>query len=277
MLIERLYRELPRAYRFFERALAVEKEEYGLSYISSAAAAEAAVCPRAAAYRAAEEEVEVFARALRDRVKYAVMLGMADEGHVDVLAKRASRGEAEAFKSLLRIGRDIGPEDLAPILPRLKEEFEAARRASRKVVVTAARGLVREAAAYVKYAEVYPYAGMGHRHGVHLFYAVAGVGADHVYLFRVARDRERARRLALAEGDVAAAAFRRRRVKLHIYVPGEAIYSYLEDAADPTPKYRALIGGQCRPGPACASCRYKEVCECVGDIPRRRRDGSQRP
>ncbi|MEL9991403.1 MAG: hypothetical protein QXP98_07555 [Thermoproteus sp.] len=277
MLIERLYRELPRTSKFFERALALEKEEYGLSYISSAAVAEATICPRAAAYRAADEEVEVFARALRDRVKYAVMLGIADGRHVDLLARRASRGEAEAFKSLLHIGRDVGPEDLTPILPRLKEEFEAARRASRKVVVTAARGLVREAAAYVKYAEVYPYVGMGHRYGNYVFYAVAGIGVDHVYLFRIARDRERAKRLALVEGDVAAAAFRRGRVKLHIYVPGEAIYSYVEEAADPTPKYKTLIGGECRPGPACASCRYKEVCECVGDIPRRRRDGSQRP
>ncbi len=274
MLIDELYRAFPKNERFFERALRAEKEEEGFSYASSASVALTLLCPRAAAYKAAEEEVSVFARALRDRVKYAVMLGIADEGQVDLLTKRALRGDGEAIRALSRIGRDIGPDDLGPILPRLKEEFEAARRASRKVIVTAARGLVREAAAYVKYAEPYPYAGMGHRYRDYVFYAVAGVGMDHVYLFRVAKDGGRAKREALAEGDVAAAAFRKSAVKVHIYVPGVAIYSHFERAADPTPKYKALIEGECKPGPYCKVCRYKEVCECVGDIPRRRHAGS---
>ncbi|AEA12247.1 hypothetical protein TUZN_0758 [Thermoproteus uzoniensis 768-20] len=274
MLIDRLYRDLARNIRFFERALALEKEAYGLTYVSSRAVAEAAVCPRAAAFRAAEEEVEVFARALRDRVRYAAMLGIVEGSYVDALTKRAARGDRQSAEALLRIGRDLGPGDISAILPRLREEFEAARRAAGKVVVTAARGAVREAAAYVKYAEVYPYAGMGHRYGNYVFYAVAGVGVDHVYLFRLARSREAGKRLALAEGDVAAAAFKKENIKLHIYVPGEAIYSFFEKASDPTPKYKALIEGECRPGRACASCRYREVCECVGDIPRRRHAGS---
>ncbi|MCI4465334.1 MAG: hypothetical protein JHC22_06055 [Thermoproteus sp.] len=277
MLIERLYRDLPRNLRLFERALSLEKEIYGDTYVSSRAVAEALLCPRAAAFRAAEEEVEVFARALRDRVKYAAMLGVADAGYVDALTKRAARGDRNAVKALLRVGRDLGPGDISAVLPKLKEEFEAARRAAGKVIVSAARGPVRRAAAYVKYAEVYPYAGMGHRYGDHVFYAVAGVGPDHVYLFRLARSRDRGRRLALAEGDVAAAAFRKNNIKLHIYVPEEAIYSFSERPSDPTPRYKALIEGVCRPGATCAFCRYREVCECVGDIPRRRHAGSQKP
>ena len=274
MLIEDLYKALPDNRRFFEKALALEKEERGLSYASSNAVALTITCPKAASFKASEEEVEVFARALRDRVKYAVMLGVADEKHVDLLAKRAVRGDVESLRALLKIGVDIGPGDITPILPRLKEEFELARRASRKVIITAARGLVREAAAYVKYAEPYPYAGMGHRYRDHIFYAVAGVGVDHVYLFRIGRDKDKAKRRALAEGDVAAAAFRRDVVKIHVYVPGVGIYSFLERAADPTPKYKTLIEGECRPGPACIACRYRDICECVGDIPRRRHAGS---
>lgn len=274
MLIEDLYKAISRNKRFFEKALALEKEIEGLSYISSAAVASTLICPRAASYRASEEEVYVFARAFRDRVKYAVMLGIADAKQVDLFTRRALRGEGDAMRSLLRIGADIGPDDIGPILPRLKEEFETARSVSRKVVVTAARGLVREAAVYVKYAEPYPYVGMGHRYRDEVFYAVAGVGADHVYLFRIARDMERAKRMALVEGDVAAAALKRPTIKLHIYVPGQSIRSLFEKAADPTPKYKALIEGECRPGPACRTCKYRNSCECVGDIPRRRHAGS---
>lgn len=260
--MDRLYKNFPRNAGFFSEALRLERELEGLTYVPASAAALTLICPRRALYEARELELETFARALRDRVKYAVLLKIADQKHVDLLTKRALRGDERSLRSLLNIGRGITAEDLARILPELREEFEKARRASAKVFVTAARGLVREAAVYVKYAEPHPFAGMGHLYQSHVFYAVAGLGEDYVYLFRIDKGAD-TRRLALAEGDVAAAAFRRRKIKVHIYSPGVGIRTYQEEAADPTPRYRALIGGECRPGRHCLSCKYKEECECA--------------
>lgn len=278
-MLERLYRELGKSAGFFSRALRLEAEELGRRYAPALAAAEASICPAEARLLAEDMELEVFARAFRDRVKYAVLLGLYDPRKADELTKRALRGDSSALRALLKAGADVRGVDLGPALPRLKEEFNAMRRAAGKVFVTAARGAIREAAAYVKYAEVYPYAGAGVEHSGYVFYAVAGVGVDHVYLFRVANSLDKAKKTALAEADVAAEAFGKPRKKVHIYVPGRGIYSALEAASDPTPRFKAFESGECRPGPHCAFCEYKDVCGCAAtaDVPRHRHAVSSRP
>nr|KJR74324.1 MAG: hypothetical protein TU35_00745 [Thermoproteus sp. AZ2] len=263
MLLDKLYKELGRNWAFFSRALSLARSEGEPRYAPALAVAEASPCPMRGRLLAEDLELETFARALRDRVKYAVLLGLFEEAKADELTRRAIKGDAGALRALLRVGRDLKSVDITPILPKLREEFELARRAAGKVFITAARGVIREAAAYVKYAEVYPYAGAGVERGGYVFYVVAGVGEDHVYLFRVGRPRERVMRTASIEADVAAAAFAKRREKIHVYVPGSGIFSTLRDAVDPTPKFKAFLSGECRPGPYCRACRYKDRCPCM--------------
>ena len=247
---------------FFARLLELEKKEHGIRYVPADAVGYAAVCPRYGALYAEEREVAVCARALMDRVKYAVLLKIADAKAVDSLVAKAARGDPGAAKRLLEVGRGLTPGELQRIFDELKQEFEHYAKVARG---TPPKGPAEEAYHFYKYAEALPYVGYADVWEDVAIYSVAGVADGYVYVFKYAGGglrHETYRAMAAAEGDVAAKIWGRQKIKIHIQ-PREAPpkMSWAEPR-DPVPHYKALRRGECRKGPLCMACPWQADCEC---------------
>jgi len=238
-----------------------------LMYVDSRTLSETLICPLAARLRAEEREVEVFLRWLRDRTRYAIQLGLADAEAVKGLATRAVKGDKDAARQLLRIGEGLGPSDVE----RLRPIYEAEWRRRVKILRLRLRRRPSElsdeewdAAATLLRARPYPFMGMAREVGGYVVYAVAGVGEDHIYLIRVARpsNRQLVKRLASAEGDVAAAVWGRPRKVVDVVWRGGRS-SLEEEARDVTPRVKQLTYAECRTGKHCRACPYRRECPCV--------------
>ncbi|ABP50071.1 MAG: hypothetical protein OWQ51_01575 [Pyrobaculum arsenaticum] len=247
---------------FFARLLELEKREYGLRYIPADAVGYAVVCPRYGALYAEEREVAVFARALMDRVKYAVLLRIADSKVVDSLVAKAASGDSGAARRLLDVGRGLTTSELQRAFDDLKRDFEHYSKAARG---PPPHGSAEEAYHFYKYAEVLPYVGYADVWEDMVIYSIAGIADDYVYVFKYAGgglQYETYKAMAAAEGDVAAKIWGRRRVKIHIQPRDAPPRLSWGEPKDPAPHYKALRRGECRRGPLCRICPWRGDCEC---------------
>ncbi|AAL63392.1 hypothetical protein [Pyrobaculum aerophilum] len=264
--MSRLLRKLARggAIDFFSRLLEVEKSAYGLQYVPADAVGYAVVCPRFGRLYATEREVAVFSRALIDRVKYAVLMKVAEPSLVDSLVARAFKGDREAARRLLEVGRGFTPAELQRVFDQLRQEFLYYSKAARGPPPAGPRG-AEEAYYFYKYAEALPYVGHVDVWGDMAVYSVAGVAADYVYVFKFAGDlpHEAYKSMAAAEGDVAAKIWQRQRIKIHIQTRDQPPKFAWADPKDPVPHYKALKRGECRKGPLCQICPWRGDCECL--------------